>query len=128
MKKTNVPVVTLAIFMTTFMTAIEGTIVSTAMPTIVSDLDGLEIMNWVVSIFLLMTAVSTPLYGKLADSIGRILGKVVFFCGDMLMECLRRHLLEAGGFLDRGHAERSKEAVLRGCDSRRCVLDGRSCD
>ena len=76
MKKTNVPIVTLAIFMTTFMTAIEGTIVSTAMPTIVSDLDGLEIMNWVVSIFLLMTAVSTPLYGKLADSIGR---KPVFF-------------------------------------------------
>ena len=68
MKKTNVPVVTLAIFMTTFMTAIEGTIVSTAMPTIVSDLDGLEIMNWVVSIFLLMTAVSTPLYGKFAEA------------------------------------------------------------
>lgn len=78
MKKTNVSVVTLAIFMTTFMTAIEGTIVSTAMPTIVSDLDGLEIMNWVVSIFLLMTAVSTPLYGKLADSIGR---KPVFLFG-----------------------------------------------
>lgn len=64
--------------MTTFMTAIEGTIVSTAMPTIVSDLDGLEIMNWVVSILLLMTAVSTPLYGKLADSIGR---KPVFLFG-----------------------------------------------
>ncbi|WP_071428491.1 MDR family MFS transporter [Lactobacillus acidophilus] len=78
MKKTNVPIVTLAIFMTTFMTAIEGTIVSTAMPTIVSDLDGLEIMNWVVSIFLLMTAVSTPLYVKLADSIGR---KPVFLFG-----------------------------------------------
>lgn len=78
MKKTNVPIVTLAIFMTTFMTAIEGTIVSTAMPTIVSDLDGLEIMNWVVSIFLFMTAVSTPLYGKLADSIGR---KPVFLFG-----------------------------------------------
>lgn len=78
MKKTNVPIVTLAIFMTTFMTAIEGTIVSTAIPTIVSDLDGLEIMNWVVSIFLLMTAVSTPLYGKLADSSGR---KPVFLFG-----------------------------------------------
>lgn len=78
MKKTNVSIVTLAIFMTTFMTAIEGTIVSTAMPTIVSDLDGLEIMNWVVSVFLLMTAVSTPLYGKLADSIGR---KPVFLFG-----------------------------------------------
>ena len=71
MKKTNVSLVTLAIFMTTFMSGVEGTIVSTAMPTIVSDLNGLEIMNWVVSIFLLMTAVSTPLYGKLADSIGR---------------------------------------------------------
>ncbi|WEV39574.1 MDR family MFS transporter [Lactobacillus sp. ESL0684] len=78
MKKTNVPIVTIAIFMTTFMTAIEGTIVSTAMPTIVSDLNGLEIMNWVVSIFLFMTAVSTPLYGKLADSIGR---KPVFLFG-----------------------------------------------
>lgn len=78
MKKTNVSLVTLAIFLTTFMTAIEGTIVSTAMPTIVSDLNGLEIMNWVVSIFLLMTAVSTPLYGKLADRIGH---KPVFLCG-----------------------------------------------
>ncbi|CCK84128.1 Transporter, major facilitator family protein [Lactobacillus equicursoris 66c] len=63
--------VTLAVFITTFMSAIEGTIVSTAMPTIIADLDGLAIMSWVVSIFLLMTAVSTPIYGKLADSIGR---------------------------------------------------------
>lgn len=88
MKKTNVPLVTLAIFMTTFMTAIEGTIVSTAMPTIVSDLNGLEIMNWVVSIFLLMTAVSTPLYGKLADSLGRkpvfLFGIALFIVGSSL--------------------------------------------
>lgn len=88
MKKTNVPIVTLAIFMTTFMTAIEGTIVSTAMPTIVSDLNGLEIMNWVVSIFLFMTAVSTPLYGKLADSIGRkpifLFGIALFVMGSAL--------------------------------------------
>lgn len=88
MKKTNVPIVTLAIFMTTFMAGIEGTIVSTAMPTIVSDLNGLEIMNWVVSIFLLMTAVSTPLYGKLADSIGRkpvfLFGIAIFVIGSSL--------------------------------------------
>lgn len=88
MKKTNVPVITLAIFMTTFMTAIEGTIVSTAMPTIVSDLNGLEIMNWVVSIFLFMTAVSTPLYGKLADSFGRkpifLFGITLFVVGSAL--------------------------------------------
>lgn len=88
MKKTNVSIVTLAIFITTFMTAIEGTIVSTAMPTIVSDLNGLEMMSWVVSIFLLMTAVSTPLYGKLADSIGRkpvfLFGILVFVIGSTL--------------------------------------------
>lgn len=88
MKKTNVRVVMIAIFMTTFMTAIEGTIVSTAMPTIVSDLNGLEIMNWVVSIFLFMTAVSTPLYGKLADSIGRkpifLFGIALFVIGSAL--------------------------------------------
>lgn len=88
MKKSNISLTTLAIFMTTFMTAIEGTIVSTAMPTIVSDLDGLKLMNWVVSIFLLMTAVSTPLYGKLADRIGRkpvfLFGIAVFIIGSSL--------------------------------------------
>lgn len=78
MKKTNVKMVTLAVFITTFMSAIEGTIVSTAMPTIIADLDGLAIMSWVVSVFLLMTAVSTPIYGKLADSVGR---KPVFLFG-----------------------------------------------
>ncbi|MFV4979790.1 MDR family MFS transporter [Lactobacillus delbrueckii] len=78
MKKTNVKMVTFAVFITTFMSAIEGTIVSTAMPTIIADLDGLAIMSWVVSVFLLMTAVSTPIYGKLADSVGR---KPVFLFG-----------------------------------------------
>lgn len=86
--RSNTKIVTIAIFLTTFMTAIEGTIVSTAMPTIVSDLNGLEIMNWVVSTFLLMTAVSTPIYGKLADSIGRkpvfLLGIAVFVVGSAL--------------------------------------------
>lgn len=86
--RSNTKIVTIAIFLTTFMTAIEGTIVSTAMPTIVSDLNGLEIMNWVVSTFLLMTAVSTPIYGKLADSIGRkpvfLFGIAVFVVGSAL--------------------------------------------
>lgn len=86
--KSNTKIVTIAIFLTTFMTAIEGTIVSTAMPTIVSDLNGLEIMNWVVSIFLLMTAVSTPIYGKLVDSLGRkpvfLFGIAVFVIGSAL--------------------------------------------
>ena len=50
-KQTNVLLVTIAIFVGTFMTAVEGTIVSTAMPTIVGSLEGMAIMNWVFSIY-----------------------------------------------------------------------------
>ncbi len=50
-RKTNVAVVTAAIFMGTFMTAIEGTIVSTAMPTIIGSLHGVHLMNWVFQFF-----------------------------------------------------------------------------
>ena len=88
MKKVNVMVITLAVFLTTFMTAIEGTIVSTAMPTIVSSLNGLKIMNWVVAIFVFMTTVSTPIFGKLADSVGRkpifLFGITLFIVGSAL--------------------------------------------
>ncbi len=53
------------------MAAIEGTIVSTAMPTIVSQLDGIELMNWIFSVYLLTSAVTVPIYGKLSDLYGR---------------------------------------------------------
>ncbi|KID42063.1 MDR family MFS transporter [Fructilactobacillus fructivorans] len=86
--KTNVKVVTIALFVATFMSAVEGTIVSTAMPTIVGDLHGVSLMNWVFSIFLLTNSIATPIYGKLADQLGRksvfIFGLVVFVIGSML--------------------------------------------
>ncbi|WP_245995073.1 MDR family MFS transporter [Companilactobacillus furfuricola] len=81
-------IVTIAVFIATFMTAIEGTIVSTAMPTIIGSLHGVSLMNWVFSIYLLMTAVSTPIYGKLSDMIGRkpifIFGLGLFVVGSVL--------------------------------------------
>jgi EmrB/QacA subfamily drug resistance transporter len=87
-KKTNVFLVTVAVFIATFMTAVEGTIVTTAMPTIIGSLKGMEIMNWVFSIYLLTQAMLTPIYGKLTDTIGRkpvfIVGIVIFIIGSFL--------------------------------------------
>lgn len=87
-KKTNVTLVTIAIFVATFLTAVEGTIVSTAMPTIVGDLHGVNLMNWIVSIYLLTNAVATPIYGKLADLFGCkrifIIGIMIFIIGSTL--------------------------------------------
>ncbi|WP_047999342.1 MDR family MFS transporter [Lactiplantibacillus herbarum] len=87
-RKTNVVAVTIAIYVATFMSAIEGTIVSTALPTIVGDLHGVALMNWVFSIYLLTNAMMTPIYGKLTDLIGRKpviqAGLIIFIIGSMM--------------------------------------------
>src|SRR5690349_18652282 len=51
--------------------SLDQTIVSTALPTIVGDLGGLEHLSWVVTAYLLAVTVVTPLYGKLGDLLGR---------------------------------------------------------
>ncbi|GAB4258720.1 MAG: hypothetical protein Kow0013_00780 [Pararhodobacter sp.] len=51
--------------------ALDQTIVSTALPTIVADLGGLEHLSWVVTAYILASTVSAPLYGKLGDLYGR---------------------------------------------------------
>ncbi len=80
--------VTIAMLTATFLAAIEVSIVGTAMPTIVSDLGGVRLISWVFAIYLLTTAVTTPIYGKLADLFGRkivfIVGTVLFLIGSML--------------------------------------------
>ncbi|MBC1936607.1 MFS transporter [Listeria grandensis] len=90
MEQTNTKrtAVTIAVFVATFMAAIEGTIVSTAMPTIVSALQGIELMNWIFSIYLLTSAVTVPIYGKLSDLFGRkkifIIATIIFIVGSSL--------------------------------------------
>lgn len=51
--------------------SLDQTIVSTALPTIVSDLGGLEHLSWVVTAYILSSTVAAPLYGKLGDLYGR---------------------------------------------------------
>ena len=63
------------------LTATEGSIVATAMPTIVAHLGGFPLFSWAFAAFLLTQAVSIPIYGRLADLHGR---KPVFFAGTSL--------------------------------------------
>ncbi|MEC1770036.1 MDR family MFS transporter [Schinkia azotoformans] len=86
--ETNKKLVVTSLLIATFLTAIEGTIVSTAMPKIVEDLGGSHLYTWVISIYLLATVISTPIFGKLADLYGRkkmfTIGVTIFLIGSML--------------------------------------------
>ncbi|MFJ8547539.1 DHA2 family efflux MFS transporter permease subunit [Streptomyces sp. NPDC093676] len=60
-----------ALLLGMLLAALDQTIVSTALPTIVSDLGGLEHLSWVVTAYLLASTAATPLWGKLGDQYGR---------------------------------------------------------
>ena len=51
--------------------SLDQTIVSTALPTIVSDLGGLDQLSWVVTAYLLTATVSIPIWGRISDLYGR---------------------------------------------------------
>ena len=60
-----------ALLLGMLLAALDSTIVSTALPTIVGDLHGASHLAWVVTAYLLASTVSTPLWGKLGDQFGR---------------------------------------------------------
>jgi EmrB/QacA subfamily drug resistance transporter len=77
-----------ALMLGMFLAALDQTIVSTALPTIVGDLGGLNHLSWVVTSYLLASTIATPLYGKLGDMLGRkpvfIAAILIFLAGSML--------------------------------------------
>jgi EmrB/QacA subfamily drug resistance transporter len=77
-----------ALMLTTGLVAIDSTIIATAVPSVVRDLGGFSQFPWLFSIYLLTQAVTVPLYGKLADSLGRkpvmFFGIAVFLLGSVL--------------------------------------------
>lgn len=74
-----------ALMLTMMLAAMDITIVSTAIPQIVSDLGGFSKFTWVFSIYLLAQTVTIPIYGKLSDMYGRkrilLFGIVIFLIG-----------------------------------------------
>src|SRR5205814_735070 len=77
-----------ALMLVVLLAALDQTIVSTALPTIVGDLGGLSHLSWVVTAHLLTSTVTGPLYGKLGDLYGRKIvlqaAIVIFLVGSAL--------------------------------------------
>lgn len=80
--------ITGGVMLSMFLAALDGTVVSTAMPTVIAQLGGFEIYSWVFSSFMLTSTVSVPLWGRLSDLYGRkrfyLAAIVVFVAGSML--------------------------------------------
>ena len=84
----NIAVVFTGLMLVLLMAALDQTIVSTALPTIVGDFGGLSHISWVVTAYLLAQTAVTPVYGKLGDLYGRKIvlqvALVVFLIGSAL--------------------------------------------
>lgn len=70
MTRRQLGIATIALLIANFMGGLDATIVNTALPAITSDLNGIRLIGWISSIFLLGTAVTTVLWGRLGEIIG----------------------------------------------------------
>ena len=60
-----------AVLLALFMFALDQTVVGVALPSIISNLQGQELYAWTITIYLLTSTISGPIYGKLSDLFGR---------------------------------------------------------
>ncbi|GGT33998.1 MFS transporter [Nonomuraea spiralis] len=101
MRQKGLGLIIIALMLGLLLASLDQTIVSTALPTIVSDLGGLEQLSWVVTGYMLASTVSTPLWGKLGDQYGRkrlfIAAIIIFLLGSALCG-LSRNMGELIGF------------------------------
>lgn len=77
-----------AVLLGLFLSALDQTVVGTALPRIVTDLHGSDLYTWVVTAYLLTSTVTVPIYGKLSDVYGRkillLVGIALFLAGSAL--------------------------------------------
>lgn len=87
-QKSSIKLLFSALMLVMLLSALDQTIVSTALPTIVSELGGLDQLSWVVTSYLLASTIVVPLYGKFGDLLGRKIvlqtAIVVFLLGSVL--------------------------------------------
>jgi len=81
-------IITAGVMLSLFLASMEGTVVATAMPSIVAQLGGLSIYSWVFSIYMLASTTTVPIYGKLSDVFGRkkvyLISMSLFLVGSIL--------------------------------------------
>ena len=90
-----------ALMLGMFLAALDQTVVSTALPTIVGDLHGASHLSWVVTAYLLAATVSTPLWGKLGDMYGRkffFQAAIVLFLVGSILSGLSHSMIELIAF------------------------------
>lgn len=87
-QQSNIKLVVAGLLLGILMSAMDNTIVATAMYTIVKDLGGFDQIVWVTSAYMVAVMAGTPIFGKLSDMYGRkrfyIFGLVVFLAGSAL--------------------------------------------
>src|SRR3954463_418990 len=89
--------ITAALMLVMVLASMEMTVTSTAMPTIIGDLHGLEHYSWVASIYLLSLTITMPLYGRLADALGRkrvIVFSIALFCISSMLCSLSHSMVQ----------------------------------
>ena len=88
MKSINRKWVLTGLILGMFFSALEQTIVGTAMPTIITELQGFQIFGWVTTAYLIASTVVVPIVGKLSDLYGRgllyLIGAIIFSVGSAL--------------------------------------------
>jgi EmrB/QacA subfamily drug resistance transporter len=81
-------IVTAGVMLGIFLSAIEATVVGTALPSIIASLEGIELYGWVVTAYLVTSTVSVPVWGRLSDLHGRrppfLVGIAIFLAGSAL--------------------------------------------
>jgi EmrB/QacA subfamily drug resistance transporter len=86
-RTTNRGLTVAALLLAIFMTAMEATVVGTAMPTVIADLGGIALYGWVGASYMLASTIMVPVFGKLADTLGRkpvlMFGTAVFLLGSL---------------------------------------------
>ena len=90
-----------ALMLGMFLAALDQTIVSTALPTIVADLHGASHLAWIIVAYLLAATVSTPLWGKLGDQYGRKVffqAAIIIFLGGSVLSGLSHSMFELISF------------------------------